>query len=84
VFLENFQKPPSGLYTAARRLIIFGEFWGSRGGTARRHSPGRQATHDLYPIYGFCLSCLAVMNTHQVRRTKFWFNFGVLSVVGWL
>jgi len=53
-FLGNFQKPPGGWWTPARRLICSALFWGSGKGTAWRHTPGRQATLRVYTNFWVC------------------------------
>ena len=60
MFLENFQKPPSGLFVAARRLMIILVFLGSRDGTIWRRTLNCQATHDNSGVSGFQRwNCLA-------------------------
>jgi len=76
VFLEIFQKPPSGLFIAARRLMLILVFSGFLRGTAWRRVLCRQSTHTVQPSFWVLMNCLAVMNTRQATRT----NFGSILV----
>jgi len=60
--------------------VFLGSFEESPGGepyTAKRRKP---VTHLWVLWWRAWRRCL----NHQAARTKFWFDFGVLSVVGWL
>jgi len=36
----------------------------------------------LNPIFGFCMNCLAVMNSCQATRVN-WLEFGILCILGY-
>ncbi|QCD92765.1 thrombospondin-related anonymous protein [Vigna unguiculata] len=60
-----------------RRLIISGEFWGSRGGTAWQHGLGRQATHSFGNSSEDCRKWARRRQTGKflgvlIRWNKFW------------
>jgi len=46
-FLEFFQKLPGGWWITARRYMPLYVFWVPGRGTAWRHTPSRQATHNV-------------------------------------